>query len=149
HGCNYPNSIGRIHAHKWLVGMFGIDPVPTLSNFEIWRPQERPYIPENEFVNFGLVEYIDGMAVLVRIPKSQLAAGSLRNQTMNDIMVVLGCFICNSQLQSFQCLADGKRAIEPERQSGCQRRTKLPPAGLRPCPHHLQLTSIDAAFGEQ
>ena len=73
-----------------LLGMFGVNAVPSLRNRQIGRHQEFAHVSHDEVVDFSFVENVDGETVLVRVAERQRAVGRLRDERVNGEAIVVG-----------------------------------------------------------
>src|SRR6516225_9407368 len=127
-----------------MIRMLRVNPMPALRDGKVGSGKEGGQIAEHQTVDFLFVENIYAQAVLMGIAERKLALRGLRHKAVNLPAVVLRSFAGDALSQRGKRFADGKGAIETQRQTSRERRTEFPAVWLWVSAQHLQLDSGEA-----
>src|SRR5262249_12650841 len=122
-----------------LLGMLGIDAVPALGDLHGRCAEESGNVPQDQFIDFFLVEDVDTKGILMRVAECKFAFRRLRYEAVNSPAIILRGLVCNATRESRQRSAHTERRIKTKSQPGGERRAKAPSITLRLRSQHLQL----------
>src|SRR5262249_23509632 len=107
----------RRERHEGLLRMLRVDPVPALCDRPAGDREKLARMMQDQLIDLGLVERVDGGTILVRIAKRDLARRRLRYENVNAPLVELWRLVRDPLLELGKRLADLERRVMLERES--------------------------------